>query len=161
MGQHSGSGASGAKGRRQAMAHPSLAMSAEMAHQELTSRHTEEIRVRARLHDKDAVDTLKTLMSSRKTPSQVRRAAAKDLLEIGHGRFGQPAQQAGQGGNSGLTINVIQFGDGEPIPPRTIESEKIAHAVAAAETVIGEAIPVETIPEQDEMSEPDFAPEMG
>jgi hypothetical protein len=158
MGQHSGAATAGAKGRRQAMAHPSLAMSAEMAHQELTSRHTEEVRALARSHDKEAVRTLKTLMSSRKTPSQVRRAAAKDLLEIGHGRFAQPVQQPGQGGNSGLTINVIQFGDGEAPEPRTIEVEKVTQAVAAAEKVIGEDIPAPVIEEQDEMAEPDFAP---
>jgi hypothetical protein len=163
MGQHTGAKAAGAKGRRQAMAHPSLAMSAQIAHQELVSRHSEEIRERAREHGNEAVDVLTTLMNGRKVPSQVRRAAAKDVLEIGHGRFSQPVQQPGQGGNSGLTINVIQFGDGEPVQPKTIQTEKSVQAAveAAQEIIIGEEIPMEEIPEQEEIDEPDFAPDLG
>lgn len=112
------------RGTRDALTHPALLD--ETALDTLRDNEFEVVRKLASEHNRDAVDTLVELMKGRKTPATVKRACARDIIEIAHGRIGSPAQ-ATQTGGGGLKIiiNNLSGGTSEAREMKTVEAEYV------------------------------------
>jgi hypothetical protein len=76
------------------------------------------VREPARAHTKDAIKTLAKLMKGTKTPPNVRRQCAQDLLSQAWGRPDAREDTSGQHTTQGLTVNIIRLFDGSQ---KTIE----------------------------------------
>jgi hypothetical protein len=83
----------------------------ERIEDELAANEMSLVREMAQEHTDPAIQTLVDLHESEDTPPSVRRAAARDILEFGHGKPSQQIIQKGGGGNK-FIVNVIRLGDG-------------------------------------------------
>lgn len=83
----------------------------ERIEDELAANEMSLVRKLAQDHTDPAINTLVDLHESEDTPPSVRRSAARDLLEFGHGKPSQQIIQKGGGGNK-FVVNVIKLGDG-------------------------------------------------
>jgi len=120
------------RGTRDALIHPALLD--ETALDNLRDNEFEVVRKLAGEHNRDAIDTLVTLMMGRKTPATVKRACARDLIEIAHGRIGGPGQ-AVQGGGGGLKIiiNNLSGGTSDVREMKAVEVEYVKNVAAIVE----------------------------
>ena len=80
------------------------------------------LRAKAREHTDLAVETLAEVAEFGKTPG-ARRAAARDLLEFGHGKPTQQVHHTGGGG--GITINILRFAEGAHTEVKTIDGHVV------------------------------------
>ncbi len=83
---------------------------------ELVSQFTEDlnknVRDPARKYTASALSTLNSLMKNTKTPPNVRRTCAMNILDQGWGRPDAREDTGGQRDQGGLTINVLRLYDG-------------------------------------------------
>lgn len=150
MGHQSGLARVGAKGRRQALTHPTLLAAAESEIAEIQESHVEKIRELARTFDSEAVELLVKIMRGRVSyvaatgkrsgvPPGVRRQAARDLLELGYSTSGvieNPLTAAAKS-SGGLTIQILNLSEGKQEPMERAHEMRAAidHALDAYETV--------------------------
>ena len=79
-------------------------------------RSTPETRLRnaAQKLGKTALETLAALMNSDETPATIRLAAAREVLDRGHGRPKLGGLDAGSGGDGGLIVIKKLYSDVTP-----------------------------------------------
>jgi hypothetical protein len=118
------------RGKRDALVHPSLSGTAIEA---LHDNAVEEVRQLAREHERDALDTIIDIMDNKKTSPSVRRACARDVLELALDRkIGAPNPMTAAANSSGLTINILNLTDGStPETKDFIKTKDIAAEIIA------------------------------
>ncbi len=92
------------------------------------------VRNPARQHTEAAIKTLAKLMKGTKTPANVKRQCAQDLIAQAWGRPDAREDTSGQRTGQGLTINIVRLYDGstQPIEVDIEQAKQIAASVDAS-----------------------------
>jgi hypothetical protein len=81
----------------------------------LEKRELSAVRKLARQHTAAAINTLRTIMRSRKSTPASRVAAAKAILEYGHGRPGMAMGASQPRGGDAIKVVIFKLSEGEKV----------------------------------------------